>query len=73
MRNLAYLCRYTNQDFFRLQGRDPITSPLTPVERVVFLRVTEQMLAAEFGKEELPDEGDDEPEDPPADPSEGTP
>jgi hypothetical protein len=33
MRQAVLLCRYANQDFFRIMGKEP---PMTPLDRAVF-------------------------------------
>lgn len=35
-RENALFCRYGNQDLFKLLGRDPLTQPLTAIERALF-------------------------------------
>lgn len=41
------LCRYGNQDIFRLLGRDPITQPLSSLERALFLDALVELLNRE--------------------------
>ncbi len=43
------MCVYGNQDLFRLLGRDPMTSPLSKLERSLFMKAIEKHKQAEFG------------------------
>lgn len=46
-RRIAFLCRYAHQDVYRLIGRDPERSPLTPIERELFYAATFECVEAE--------------------------
>lgn len=46
-RTIAFLCKYANQDVFRLLGRDPLKDPLTAVERSLFLDAITEFMEAE--------------------------
>lgn len=45
---LANICRFGNQDVFRLLGRDPISEPLTSLELALFERALYIIVDAEY-------------------------
>lgn len=45
---LASICRFGNQDIFRLLGRDPYTQPLSPLEEVLFHRAIIEIVKREY-------------------------
>lgn len=47
-RDLAFLCRYGHQDIYSLLGRDPLSSPLTPLERAILIRALQEHWEAEI-------------------------
>jgi hypothetical protein len=51
MRN-AFLCRHAHQSIYDLLGRNPITSPLTPVESGLFFAATQKLVEIENQKPE---------------------
>jgi hypothetical protein len=57
MRGDVFLCRFGNQDWYRIRGRDPIKHPMTALERAVFLFVLNEWIEKENPPEdELPRE-----------------
>jgi len=47
---LVFLCRYANQDVYRLLGRDPMTHPLSEFELALFEGALVDTLDREFAK-----------------------
>ena len=58
----ARICRFGNQDIYRLLGRDPVGSPLTTYEMALFERALYEVVSKEYsaGEPEFPDEIPDE-------------
>lgn len=58
----ARLCRFANQDIYRLLGRDPNRQPLTTYELALFERAIFEVVSKEYsaGEQEFPDEIPDE-------------
>jgi hypothetical protein len=54
MKRVAILCRYAHQDFFRIQGRDPMTRPMTMLEARLFEQAVLELYNAEYATEETP-------------------
>lgn len=57
---IAMICRYGAQDVFRILGRDPATSPLSPREMALFERALVEHCQAEFGPGDSPAGGGEE-------------
>lgn len=62
-RDVAFLCRFGHQDVYRILGRDPFASPLTSLERGVFVRCVQEHWEAEIKLREgmAPDVATDRP------------
>lgn len=48
----AFICRFGHQDVYRLLGRDPMTAPLTPLERQLFIRALQEHIDVEVNPRE---------------------
>jgi hypothetical protein len=55
LKTAAILCRYAHQDYFRIIGRDPITQPMTILERELFAHCIVELYNQEAKKSEFPE------------------
>jgi len=52
----AWICRFGNQDVYRIMGRDPVREPMTALERSVFAACLYEIVSEEYAppKKEAP-------------------